>query len=88
MQAMAPAASLLAFVVSCFWFPGAALADSGYKPTTAPAKEDVYVFGIHPYSNPQDVFESYEPVMRYLESKLPGSRFRVETSRDYADYEE
>lgn len=59
----------------------------GYKPTgTAPAQE-TYIFGIHPYTNPQDLFDAYAPVMRYLEQKLPGSRFEVESSRDYADYE-
>ena len=55
----------------------------GYKPTgSAPARE-TYVFGIHPYTNPQDLFEAYAPIMRYLESKLPGTRFEVEASRDY-----
>lgn len=65
---------------------GPSLAD-GYKPAGAEPTERVYVFGIHPYSNPQDLFEAYEPVMRYLERKVPGNRFRVEASKDYADYE-
>lgn len=59
----------------------------GYKPSgTAPAQE-TYIFGVHPYTNPQDLFEAYAPIMRYLEAKLPGSRFEVEASRDYPDYE-
>lgn len=58
-----------------------------YKPSgTAPAQE-TYIFGIHPYTNPQDLYDAYAPIMRYLEQKLPGSRFEVEASRDYADYE-
>jgi phosphonate transport system substrate-binding protein len=60
----------------------------GYRPTgTAPAAQDTYIFGIHPYTNPQDLFDAYAPIMRYLEQKLPGSRFEVEASRDYPDYE-
>ncbi|MDH4134372.1 MAG: phosphate/phosphite/phosphonate ABC transporter substrate-binding protein [Gammaproteobacteria bacterium] len=66
---------------------GAWGAESVYRPSAAPAKEDVYVFGIHPYSNPQDVFVDYEPIMRYIEARLPGTRFQVEASKDYADYE-
>ena len=88
MRFMAWAFLLPAIIFSHFVSPCAALADSAYKPSAAPAKGDVYVFGVHPYSNPQDVFEGYEPIMRYLESRVPGTRFRVETSRDYADYEE
>jgi phosphonate transport system substrate-binding protein len=59
----------------------------GYKPTGAAPAQETYVFGIHPYTNPQDLFDAYAPIMRYLESKLPGSRFEVEASRDYPDYE-
>ena len=59
----------------------------GYKPSGTTPAQDVYVFGIHPYTNPQDLFDAYAPIMRYLEQKLPGSRFEVEASRDYADYE-
>jgi len=66
---------------------GVARADSTYRPAGAPAKESVYIFGPFPYSNPQDVFEDYEPIMRYLERKLPGTHFQVEASKNYADYE-
>jgi phosphonate transport system substrate-binding protein len=59
----------------------------GYKPSGAAAAQETYVFGIHPYSNPQDLYDAYAPIMRYLEKKLPGSRFEVEASRDYPDYE-
>jgi phosphonate transport system substrate-binding protein len=59
----------------------------GYKPTGAAPAQNIYVFGIHPYTNPQDLFDAYAPIMRYLEQKLPGSRFEVEAARDYGDYE-
>jgi phosphonate transport system substrate-binding protein len=65
---------------------GTALAQ-GYKPSGTVAAQETYVFGVHPYTNPQDLFEAYTPIMRYLEQKLPGTRFEVEASRDYSDYE-
>lgn len=58
-----------------------------YRPSGTSEKVAAYVFGVHPYTNPQDVFEAYAPIMRYLEEKLPGRRFELEASRDYADYE-
>lgn len=64
-----------------------ASADAGYKPSGAPAREDTLIFGIHPYTNPQDLFEAYHPVMRYLERKIPGVKFQIEASKDYADFE-
>lgn len=66
---------------------GSAQADSDYKPSGATAPQKAFIFGPHPYSNPQDVFADYEPVIRYLERKLPGTHFRIEASKDYADYE-
>jgi len=59
----------------------------GYKPTGTVATQETYIFGIHPYTNPQDLFDAYAPIMQYLEQKLPGTRFEVEASRDYPDYE-
>ncbi len=59
----------------------------GYKPSGAATKSETLVFGIHPYSNPQDLYEAYAPIAKYLEAKLPGYRFEIEASRDYADYE-
>jgi phosphonate transport system substrate-binding protein len=59
----------------------------GYRPSGTADAAQVYVFGVHPYSTPQSLFEAYEPIMRYLERKLPGKRFQVEASRDYADFE-
>lgn len=79
---------VITFSLALFLFSwGSARADSIYKPTGAPAKESEFIFGPHPYSNPQDVFEDFEPIMRYLERKLPGTHFQIEASKDYADYE-
>ncbi|HUX91062.1 MAG TPA: phosphate/phosphite/phosphonate ABC transporter substrate-binding protein [Gallionellaceae bacterium] len=79
--------SLLLFLLSWFFSPENSFADSAYKPSGVATQANVYIFGPHPYSNPQDVFVDYEPIMRYLERKLPGTRFQIETSKDYADYE-
>lgn len=68
-------------------FCGNALADSGYKPSGVASKDDALVFGIHPYTNPQELFEAYTPIVRYLERKIPGKKFQVEASKDYADFE-
>lgn len=65
----------------------AGLSAQGYKPSGSLAKSEPYVFAIHPYTNPQDMFAAYDPIMAYLEQKIPGTRFQVEASRDYADYE-
>jgi phosphonate transport system substrate-binding protein len=77
--------ALLAMAFSVL-LPLSCLAE-GYRPSGTVATQDIYVFGVPPYSTPQSLFEAYEPVMRYLERKLPGYRFQVEASRDYADFE-
>ncbi|MDD5295966.1 MAG: phosphate/phosphite/phosphonate ABC transporter substrate-binding protein [Rhodocyclaceae bacterium] len=59
----------------------------GYKPSGGAPGQTTYIFGIHPYTTPQDLFSDYAPVMRYLEKNIPGTRFEVEASRNYGDYE-
>ena len=66
---------------------GNARADSTYKPSGAVVQETTYVFAPHPNLNPQDLYKAYEPVVRYLERKIPGVRFSIESSKDYPDYE-
>ncbi|MBI5936458.1 MAG: phosphate/phosphite/phosphonate ABC transporter substrate-binding protein [Betaproteobacteria bacterium] len=58
-----------------------------YKPSGTAATETVYTFAPHPYLTPKDLFAAYDPIMRYLEKKIPGVKFQVETSKDYAAYE-
>lgn len=75
-------------VVGCLLLCLAACANAdGYKPSGAAARDDTLIFGIHPYTNPQDLFEAYNPIARYLEGKIPGVKIQIEASRDYADYE-
>lgn len=59
----------------------------GYRPTGEAAVGTSYIFGVHPYTNPQSMLEDYTPVIRYLEQQMPGTRFEIEASKDYADYE-
>jgi len=47
-----------------------------------------YVFSIHPLQNPQLLHQKFEPLMKYLAEHLPGTSFDLETSNDYADFEQ
>ena len=62
-------------------------AAEAYRPTGARPAERSLIFGVHPYSTPQDLFQAYEPIVRYVESKVPGLHLQVEASRDYRDFE-
>lgn len=62
-------------------------AEGGYRPSGSAAVETTWIFAPHPNLNPQDLFNAYTPLVRYLEHKIPGARFTIESSRDYADYE-
>lgn len=80
--------NLLFLVSVCIFSAHApAQADASYKPTGIQENTSVYIFGIHPQLNPQELYDAYSPVMRYLERKIPGTRFEVETSKDYPSYE-
>jgi phosphonate transport system substrate-binding protein len=46
-----------------------------------------YVFAIHPLQNPQLLHQKFQPLMTYLEEKIPETTFDIETSNDYSDYE-
>jgi phosphonate transport system substrate-binding protein len=58
-----------------------------YTPSIAPATQSEIIIGVHPYLNTQKMFFAYEPILRYLEERMEGVVFRLETSLDYADYE-
>lgn len=59
----------------------------GYKPTGTQSSDNIVIVGVHPYANPQTLFEDYELILKYLETKIPNTKFRLEASKDYADYE-
>jgi phosphonate transport system substrate-binding protein len=51
-----------------------------------PAQDQVFVFGIHPLYNPQRLNELFGPLADYLSKQVPQARFIIESSKDYADY--
>lgn len=53
----------------------------------APNAGHVYRFAVHPLHNPQKLHEVFNPLMQYLEARIPGARFEMEASRDYAAFE-
>ena len=46
-----------------------------------------YRFAIHPLHNPKKLFESYQPLIDYLNKKIPDIYIELEASRDYPSYE-
>lgn len=70
---------------------GASAGDTEYSPefTDAPSASQVkeYVFGVHPLHNPERLFAVYGPIMDYLSMHIPGARFRLEASRNYAEFD-
>lgn len=61
-------------------------AESLYKPTSAPFVSQKYLVGNHPYLNSKKMYNSYRPILDYLESKMDGVFFELETSANYAQY--
>lgn len=62
----------------------------GYAPTfsvQAPGGDSEYLFGIHPLHNPERLFAIYHPIAEHLQSRIPGTRFRLEASRNYEEFE-
>ncbi len=62
-----------------------------YQPSFSPSPPDtrtVYRFGVHPLHNPQHLHEVFGPLMDYLSEQIPGVRFKLEASRNYAAFDE
>jgi phosphonate transport system substrate-binding protein len=62
-----------------------------YEPAFANAPaviETLYLFGVHPLHNPQRLYDVFGPMMDYLSEQIPGVRFKLEASRNYAAYDE
>lgn len=58
----------------------------GTKPQST--KLPVYHFTVHPLHNPAKLIQAYQPLMDHLNGRLHGMRLDLETSRDYAEFEE
>lgn len=64
---------------------------SEYAPTFADHTHDeeaIYLFGVHPLHNPQRLSEVFSPLMDHLSDAIPGARFKLDASRNYAAYED
>ena len=62
----------------------------GYAPQFAdqPAVQATEcVFAVHPLHNPARLFAVYGPIVEHLNANIPGIRFRLEASRNYAEFE-
>lgn len=46
-----------------------------------------YIFGIHPLQDPERVSATYGPITDYLTTRIPGVRFRLDTSHSYEEFE-
>jgi len=59
---------------------------SSYKPTSKPFISQRYLVGNHPYLNSKKMYNSYRPILDYLESKMENVFFELETSVNYSQY--
>jgi phosphonate transport system substrate-binding protein len=50
-------------------------------------QEPVYRLAVHPLHNPERLFAAYQPLIDYLNQRLPDLHFALEASRDYQAYE-
>lgn len=78
------------FVLHCCFFLGCepTTHTTKYEPSVMHKTEKIYVVGVHPYLNSQKMYLSYRPILNYLEAHIPNVKFHLETSEDYARYNE
>lgn len=48
----------------------------------------VYRLAVHPLHNPAKLIQMYQPLIDHLNNKIPNSKFELEASRDYPNYED
>lgn len=63
---------------------------AGYSPsyTAEPIQAQAsLIFGVHPLHNPQRLYETYGPVIEYLNRHLQGYSIVLEASRSYEDFD-
>lgn len=58
-----------------------------YREGPGQAQGAVYRLAVHPLHNPARLIMVYQPLADYLNANMPGARFEVEPSRDYAEFE-
>ncbi len=77
--------SSILFLAACEPQP----ADKALRYSKSPSSNTVisYRFAIHPLHNPHKLFESYQPLVNYINKKIPEISIELEASRDYPTYE-
>ncbi len=53
----------------------------------APEAAKEYIFAIHPLHNPIRLFEIYGPLIDYLNRNIPETKFKLEASRNYDEFD-
>ena len=77
---------ILALVTACDSSPQPPAGPSyGSGPVTG--QNTHYHLAIHPLHNPKKLAEAYQPLVDYLNARIPEVTFDLEASRDYQDYE-
>lgn len=79
--------SLLFMVLLFFYLTGS---KAEYEPsisTQSPMTVPEYIVGIHPLHNPQRLLIVYGPIVDYMNQHIQNARFKLEASRDYAEFE-
>lgn len=83
--------TLMALLLLLFATSGCERADESAGPTYGSVKAEggkpIYRFAIHPLHNPAKLFESYQPLIDYLDRQVPDAKFMLEASLDYQDFE-
>jgi phosphonate transport system substrate-binding protein len=83
--------SLMALLLLLFAAAGCERAHESAGPTYGKAQageeKPIYRFAIHPLHNPAKLFESYQPLIDYLDRQVPDAKFVLEASLDYQDFE-
>lgn len=77
---------LLVFIFSCNQNKKEKYSEPEFR-SKSPKEYKEYVFAIHPLHNPEKLFQIYAPLIDYLNSKTNGIIFRLEASRNYAEFE-
>jgi phosphonate transport system substrate-binding protein len=79
--------TLLGLLAACNRADDVARPEYGAAPLAHDAKTH-YTFTIHPLHNPQLLHQKFDPLMDYLSAQMPQVVFDLQTSNDYADFEQ
>jgi phosphonate transport system substrate-binding protein len=79
--------ALLGLLAACNRADDVPRPEYGAAPVARDAKPH-YTFTIHPLHNPQLLHQKFDPLMNYLGAQLPQAVFDLQTSNDYADFEQ